>query len=68
VTTQQLPQPTAQQEQEFVNQLNNEGKAQYQTLDPQARALAVKLGSQYQDKNEAVKVAIQRIATKRAQY
>lgn len=52
---------------EFMGQLNDQGKAIYRGLDPEGKALAQKLSSQYQDKNKAVKEAAEQRAMKRTQ-
>lgn len=53
-------------EAQLLSQLNDEGKAIYRGLDPAGKELAIKLASQQQDKNQAVKMAAQKMAEKRA--
>lgn len=54
-------------ESELLSQLNADGKAKYQRLDAEGKALALKLASteQYKDKNAAVKAASDKMAEKR---
>jgi hypothetical protein len=52
-------------ESEFLSQLNSDGRSLYQTLSPEGKAMALKLAPNYSDKNQAVKVASQKIAEKR---
>lgn len=59
-------------ESDLLSQLNEEGKAVYRGLDRSGKEAAIKLASQttspgpFRDKNEAVKVAAQRLAEQRA--
>lgn len=53
-------------ESELMNQLTPENKALFQTLDAEGKAMALKLASEtYTDKNQAVKMAAQKMADKR---
>lgn len=56
----------AMNETELFNQLNEHGKQQYRGLDAEGKALALKLASQTQDKNQAVNEAAQQMALKRS--
>lgn len=59
-------QPTLAGESQLLSQLNEEGKAVYRGLDPEGKALAIKLAETSSDKNQAVKLAAQKMAEKRA--
>lgn len=62
------PSMTMMSETELLKSLNAEGKATYQSLDAQGKALALKLASSdtYKDKNQAVKEAAKKAAERRA--
>lgn len=53
-------------ETELLNRLNDSTRAQYSSLSPEGKALALKLASsdQYKDKNDAVKEAAKQMANK----
>lgn len=56
---------TMMSESEFMSQLNADGKALYQSLSPEGKALALRNSQNFQDKNEAVKAAARQMTEKR---
>jgi hypothetical protein len=52
-------------EQELMSQLSAQGKAAFQSLTAEGKALALKLANEYEDKNLAVKAAAAKMAEKR---
>lgn len=53
-------------ESELLDQLNDEGKRDFASLDTEGKALALRLAIQGQNKNDAVKAAVRQMADRRA--
>lgn len=54
-------------ENEFLSQLNSDGRSLYERLSPEGKAIALQLAQRFNDKNEAVRAAAQKINERRNQ-